>query len=41
MRKGIKTDRDQNQIDTPLKALKQKLKQEITAETPNTILKTV
>lgn len=38
---SMKTNRDQNQIDTLLKALKQKLKQEITAEMPNTILKAV
>ena len=38
---GMKTNRDQNHVDMLLKALKQKLKQEITAEMPNAILKTV
>lgn len=33
---GMKTNRDQDHVDTLLKALKQKLKQEITAEMPNT-----
>ncbi|MGF3573508.1 MAG: tyrosine-type recombinase/integrase [Candidatus Bathyarchaeia archaeon] len=38
---GMKTNRDQDHVDTLLKALKQKLKQEITSEMPNAILKTV
>jgi hypothetical protein len=36
---GMKTNQDH--VDVLLKALKQKLKQEITAEMPNAILKTV
>jgi hypothetical protein len=34
---GMKPNEDQSQIDTLLSALKQKLKQEITAEVPNAI----
>lgn len=38
---GMKPNEDQNQIETLLSALKQKLKQEVTGEIPNASLKTV
>ncbi|MBT0159505.1 hypothetical protein G4O51_05925 [Candidatus Bathyarchaeota archaeon A05DMB-2] len=38
---GAKPSHDQDHVDTLLKALKQKLKQEITAETTDKALKTV